>query len=94
MSEKILEQEIEKVGELIKSAQQELDSANKSKAPQSTITHLEDRIKALSKRTKRFEAALNKYSKKSGKTEEQPKVKKSTAASSGKTEDKPEEEGE
>ena len=92
MSERILKPEIKKIGNLIESAQQELDSAKQSKSPQSTITHLKDRIGALEKRKKRFETALAKYQKQV-KAEEQLKVKKSTATSSGKVEDKPEEEG-
>ena len=82
MSEKILEKEIKKIDYLIESAQQELDSANKSKAPKGTITHLKDRIEALEKRKKRFETALAKYQK-PVKTEGQTKVKTKTTPPSG-----------
>ena len=63
MSERILKQEIGKIDKLIESAQQELDSAKSNKAPQGTIKHLENRIKNLKKRLKRFESARSKLRK-------------------------------
>lgn len=82
MSEKIIKQEITKADNLIETAQRELDSAKKNKAPQGTIKHLEQRVKALESRKKRYEKALSKLS--NSDTEGQSKDKKNAAASSGK----------
>ena len=87
MSETIIKQEIKKADSLIISAQQELDSAKKNKAPQGTIKHLEQRVKALKGRKVRFEKALSKYGEPVI-SEGQPIVKKNTATPSGKKGDK------
>ena len=90
MSERILKQEIKKADKLIISAQQELDSAKSNKAPQGTIKHLTQRVKALESRKKRIETALGKYGKQVT-TGAQSKDTKNTATASGKkAEDKTE----
>jgi len=78
-----LEQELKKADKLITSAEQDLDSAKQSKAPRSTVKHLEERVKALGSKRKRIEAALSKHTKAIN-SEEQTQDTKKAAAPSGK----------
>ena len=73
-------EQIKKHTYLIKASQQELDSANKSKAPQSTIKFIESRISALKGHLKRWQTMLDKETIDSG---EQP-TKANTTVPSGK----------
>ena len=56
MEEREMKQEKIKQQKLIDTAQQQLDSAKKSKAPKSTIKFLEQRVKALGNRKAKLEA--------------------------------------
>lgn len=47
MNEKMKSVETKKIERLLDAAQQDLDSAKKEKAPQSTVEFLEQRVKAL-----------------------------------------------
>ena len=89
MSEKVLEKEIEKIDNLITSANNELDGAKQTKAPRSTVKHLEERVKALETRKKRFEKALTNF-KKQSKSEGQSEDTEKAAAPSGKKGEKKE----
>jgi len=59
-TERIMKIEKKKYGNLIESAQNELDSAKSHKAPKGTITHFEQRITALKVHLKKIEAILSK----------------------------------
>lgn len=91
VDERVMEQEIEKADKLIVAAQQQLDGAKQSKASQSTIEHLEQRVKALATRKARFTKSLAKL--KPQPIGKQTKAKKSTAPSSGKTDEPKEKAG-
>lgn len=86
-TERIMKIEARKYGHLIESAQHELDSAKSSKAPQSTIKHLEQRVKALNKHLKKIEA-MNSKSKEQVKSGAQSEDQNAATPSGKKGEDK------
>jgi len=55
MDEKLKKREIAKLKYVLDAAQHELDSAKDSKAPQSTIKHLEQRVEALQNKINKWE---------------------------------------
>jgi len=59
-TERMLKIEKRKYGNLIESAQKELDSAKSHKAPKSTISHLEQRVKSLTGHLKKIDVILSK----------------------------------
>lgn len=59
-TERIMKIEKRKYGNLIESAQLDLDSAKSRKAPKDTISHMEQRIKSLTKHLKKIESILSK----------------------------------
>ncbi|MHA1136510.1 MAG: hypothetical protein ACTSSE_08490 [Candidatus Thorarchaeota archaeon] len=59
-TERMFKIEEKKNSNLIDSAQKELDSAKKAKAPKSTIKHMEQRVKALEGRKDKIEKAITK----------------------------------
>lgn len=75
--------EMKKADLLITSAQQELDGAKSNNAPQSTIKHLEQRVKALTGRKIKLEKAISEYGEHSD-NGVQSATKKNTATSGGK----------
>jgi len=83
LAKSTIKKEIVKTENFIVSTQQQLDSAKQSKASQSTIVFLEERIEALEQRKKRFNFAISKLEK-TDKTGEQTGDKKKAAATSGK----------
>lgn len=77
---------------LLESAQLELDSAIDNKAPQSTIKHLKQRVKALKKHVKIWTKKLDEVEK-ATKTGEKSEVKEEEkSADESSDEEKPEEE--
>lgn len=59
-TERMMKIEKRKYGNLIKSAQLDLDSAKSRKASKGTISHLEQRIKSLTRHLKKIESILSK----------------------------------